>query len=451
MTYGLYNWRWLFLAIFSAVIFYANHARSDQSIFVRVGTSEILELNDMIGRFLVGDPNIVELTPIDERSFYLVGKAYGGTTVQVFAEDKKQLLETLNVQIGPDLKVLNQAINRIDKASKINIFFDDNVLQIVGTVPDQTIKENIIETAKAFTGLEPLEAITVESARQIRLKVRFIEISRSLNGALGTRLQVLAEQSGNTLTFNEASFVGTALSTVSIVESGVDIDILLEALEEQGFAKFLAEPTLTALSGEPASFLAGGEVPITTQSSDGPITEYRPYGIQLDFTANVDKNHVITLNLSPEVSQVDYSANSSGNQPRFTTRKATTTVQMRNDQSLILAGLYQADEARGRSSIPVIGDFPGIGALFRSVNLRDSQNEVMIVITPSLSTIAKKDQFSLKKLENTRPADPGSLIDRGTIETSGYDLLSFLSGKGVEGSFGPMLSNNNEGVFNSEK
>lgn len=436
---------------FVNIVLVPNQAQSDQNIFVRVGTSEILELNEKIGRFLIGDPTIVELTPIDDRAFYLVGKEYGGTTVQVFGEDKTQLLETLNVQIGPDLKVLRKAINRIDRASKIEIFFEDNILQIIGTVPDQDTKEKILETAQIFTGLDPLEAITVETARQIRLKVRFVEVSRSLNGTLGTRLQVLAEQSGNTVTFNETSFVGTALSAVSIVESGANIDILLEALEEQGFAKFLAEPTLTALSGEPASFLAGGEVPITTQSPDGPNTEYRPYGIQLDFVADVDKNHVITLELSPEVSQVDFSTASSGGQPSFTTRKATTTVQMKNNQSLILAGLYQTEESRGKSGIPALGDLPILGPLFRSANLRDSQSEVMIVITPSLNTVAKEEQLNLRKLESARPADPNSLFGRGNVENSGYDLLSFLSGKDVAGEFGPMLSDTNEGVFRGDK
>lgn len=231
----------------------------------------------------------------------------------------------------------------------------------------------------------------------------------------------------------------------------MNIDASLKALEEQGYAKYLAEPTLTALSGEEAEFLAGGEVPITIVGSDGVAsTQYKDYGIQLTFTPIVDQYGNITLNLAPEVSQVDF-GNLSNGQPSFTTRRVSTTVELKDNQSLVLAGLYQKNDSRGTTTVPGLADLPIIGGMFRGVQLRGGDSEIIIIVTPSLSSTALKNNLSVKKINDSEASVPLDLLNNGVLESRGYDLGDLIAGKNIAGPFGPMTNTNGIGLLSGKE
>ena len=205
---------------------------------------------------------------------------------------------------------------------------------------------------------------------------------------------------------------------------------------------------MTALSGQEASFLAGGEVPIVTTDGDGKSrTEYKPYGIQLFFKPSVDKNGTITLFLSPEVSQLDFK-NSVNGLPTITTRRATTTVEMKNRQSLVLAGLYQNIDTRSKSEVPALAELPIIGSLFRNSSSSEQETEVMIVITPSLSFVTTQEELEgVAGLEESRAAEPTQFMIDGILENRGYSLSDLLKGIELTGPFGPMMHQSGVGVF----
>ena len=423
---------------------------SENYVYVKTGSSEVIDIAQPFGRFLIGNPDVLEVTPINESSFYILAKAPGRTTIQIFAANKTDLLQTLSVQTGPDLDGLKRAFGRLVPDAKVNVYFENTSLQLVGSVPDEEAKALIVAAAEGMTGIAPVNGLVVDQPRQVRLKVRFLEVSRSLNGDLGIGINLSGQSGNNSMQASTFSLTGGALGQLSIIDSTINIDLVLKALEEQGYAKFLAEPTLTALSGQDASFLAGGEVPVTRTDDAGKTeTIYKEYGIKLNFKPVVNASGMITLTLAPEVSQVDF-INLLGGMPTFTTRRASTTVEMQDNQSIVLAGLYQSNESRAKSAVPGLSNLPVIGALFRDSRLRGTESEIMIVITPALSFVTTKDDLALRKIENSDAATPDAFFGTGQIEAAGYDLRSLLDGVGITGNFGPMIHENGRGIFNGK-
>jgi pilus assembly protein CpaC len=422
----------------------------EDAFYLSGGQSLIINVDQNFGRIILGDPELIEAVPIDKTSFYLVAKKNGKTTIQVFAENKVDLIRTFVVQSGPDLKAIETTLSRIAPTSDIQIYFENAALQMVGRVPDLETKDLVVEAVRAITDVTPLSALRLDRPKQVHLKVRFIEVSRSLNGDISLGLNGSLARSGSSLSFGNLA-MKDAFATVSIIDSVLNIEASLKALEEQGYAKYLAEPTLTALSGEEAEFLAGGEVPITTVGSDGVAsTQYKDYGIKLTFTPIVDQYGNITLTLAPEVSQVDF-GNLSNGQPSFTTRRVATTVELKDNQSLVLAGLYQKNDSRAKTAVPGLADLPIIGGMFRGSQLRGGDSEIIIIVTPSLSKMELKDNLSIKKINSSYPSDPNNLINNGILESSGYDLEDLISGKNIFGPFGPMIKINGIGLLNGNE
>ena len=196
---------------------------------------------------------------------------------------------------------------------------------------------------------------------------------------------------------------------------GVDIDLFIDALEEKGMAKTLAEPTLIALSGETASFLAGGEFPIPVvqqgggggQNGSNSVTvEFKPFGVSLGFTPTVLSDRVINLVVEPEVSSIDPTAsiNVNGLQiPGLQTRRASTVLELRDGESFAIAGLLQRDFSTTVNQVPLLGSIPIIGSLFRSSSFQKGETELLIVVTPRLVAPIKPSQV---RLPTDRVYDP---------------------------------------------
>ncbi len=181
---------------------------------------------------------------------------------------------------------------------------------------------------------------------------------------------------------------------------------MIEALETEGLVRTLAEPNLTALSGQTADFLAGGEFPVPVRNDDGDVTiEFQPFGIDLEFTPTVVDDDIINLVLSTTVSSIDTSIPGTGSVPGLRTREASTTVEMRDGESFAIAGLLQDDFRDQVGQVPWLGDIPILGALFRSSSYQREQSELVIIVTAHLVQPVRGEALALPTDRVTIPTE----------------------------------------------
>jgi pilus assembly protein CpaC len=290
---------------------------------------------------------------------------------------------------------------------------------LAGTSSDAVTVDNAVTIAKQF-GAEVINSVRVLQPQQVMLEVRFVEAARSANRELGINWEAVAKNFGAALgTGSLAS--GTSPFGVVVgrfLGSGVQVDVMIKALEERGLVRRLAEPNLIALSGDTASFLAGGEFPIPVANTNNTVTvEWKRFGVGLSFTPTVRQNGVINLKIEPEVSQLD--ANNviqiSGLRvPSLTVRRANTTIELRDGQSFAIAGLLQTITTADQSQFPWLADVPVIGALLRSAHYQKQETDLAIIVTPHL----------------VRPARPGDEL-KTPLDSSvaGNDADFFLEGR----------------------
>lgn len=228
----------------------------------------------------------------------------------------------------------------------------------------------------------------------------------------------------------------------SFLGGGVSADVLVQALEEKGLARRLAEPNLIALSGEKASFLAGGEVPIPVSYDDKITVDYKEYGVRLTFTPTVLENGLINLKLEPEVSQVDDSVRvdlGAISIPAFITRRASTSIEVRDGQSFAMAGLLQTVHTKNQEQLPWLGQLPILGALFRSSGFQEQETDLVIIVTPRLVKPAKPGQPLRTPLDGSKPSNDIEFFLMGSLEVDSGMQKRFAEGEGVIGPYGHIV------------
>ena len=214
---------------------------------------------------------------------------------------------------------------------------------------------------------------------------------------------------------------GVALANL-VNSNSTSVDVMVSALETKGLVRNLSEPDLVALSGDTASFLAGGEIPVPVVQPGTPPTatvEYKPFGVQLTFSPTVVAGGIINLRLAPSVSELDY-ANAvvvSGFRiPALTKREARTTIELRDGQSFAIAGLLQSKGLRNIAQLPWIGSVPVLGTLFRSAAFQQNETDLVVIVTPHLVEPAKPSQRLASPLERTLPGNDIDLFVMGKME-----------------------------------
>jgi pilus assembly protein CpaC len=216
-----------------------------------------------------------------------------------------------------------------------------------------------------------------------------------------------------------------------MLTGGTTIDVLINALEQKGLVRTLAEPNLVSLSGDTASFLAGGEYPIPIISNNGPSIDYKPYGVGLSFTPTVLKDGLINIVIKPEVSQIDPSNSvsvGSFSVPALIVRRARTTVELRDGQSFMIGGLLQTVSKANLEQLPWLGDMPVLGSLFRSASYQKNETDLAIIVTPRVVRPARPDDPIKTPLDNTLPANDADLFLMGKTEISKPALSATLGG-----------------------
>lgn len=391
-------------------------ATKNASIKVAKGKPKTIITSAAFYQIVIGDPEIANVNPLTDKSFYVLGNNLGTTGIALF-DDKKQLVGTVDIEVTLDTDQLASTIRASVPDAKIKVGSANGRVVLSGEADDAVAAEKANKIATRFSGNEEvINSVNISSSQQVQLNVRFVEINRQAGQDLGAKYSANFAYGfgGRDVTLDPGSVTaaGTGEIIGRLLSNGLSIDVAVKALEERGLARMLAEPNLIARSGETASFLAGGEFPIPVSEDNGKISvTYKKYGVSLDFTPTVLKGGLVSLDIAPEVSSIDASASYNiGNisVPGFTVRRAKTSVDLKNGQSFMIAGLLQSQNDITTSRVPGLGKMPVLGSLFSSKSYQRRETDLVILVTPYL---VKPVDPSKKMAEPTDGSQPASNVD----------------------------------------
>ncbi len=338
---------------------------------------------------VVGNPEIADVQPLTDRSFYLLGSKLGTTSVALF-DKERNLVGSIDVEVTLDASQLNKVIRKNVPKSDIKVSTANGRIVLSGTANDSISAKRAEKIAAQYSPEEDIiNSVSINSSQQVQLQVRFIEASRDARRKLGLKINNLAKSNAaKNWGLTSASGVNIGEIIANFVGKGLNVNMLVDAMEKRGIVRTLAEPTLVTRSGQKASFLAGGEIPIPVNAADGVVSiEFKEFGIGLKFTPTVLDDGLISMVIEPEVSQVDPSlAYDVGDIriPGFSVRRAKTSVDLRSGQTFVIAGLLQTKNTIENNKLPGLGNLPIIGALFSSKEFQKRETDLIIVVTPHL-------------------------------------------------------------------
>jgi pilus assembly protein CpaC len=386
---------------------------------------------------VVGDAKIADAFPLADNTLYIQGKAIGATNL-TFYDAEHQPLGVLVVRVDVDFGDLQDAIDKALPSAQIDVGSANGRVRLTGVVRDKADMERAIDIASQYADTPVVNAMRTGAPEQIQLEVRILEVSRNAGAELGVSLNGRGVTTEGSTEQPFGSFVGSLLQG-----AGRDIDVVINTLETRGLARRLANPTLVTSNGVEANFVVGGEVPISAsyQGDNGSVatqTDYREYGVRLNFKPDLQDNGIISLRIRPEVSDIDDSVDVNG-QPGFITRKADTTVSLRDGQSFAIAGLLQVTNERRLRQVPGLGEVPILGALFRSSGFQKNETDLVIVVTPRLVSPGAAGTEPVSPMDTTEPSSGVELFMLGMLETDRSMIRAFETGEGIMGPFGHML------------
>lgn len=410
-----------------------------EPVLMKPGFTLTVRTDRPFSDIVVGNSAVADVFPLTDTSVYVQANNTGATNVSFFGPNKT-LLGVMILNVRLDFNDLQNAINRAVPNANVTVDNINGRVRVAGEVRDGPSLARVLELAAQFSDQPVLNAVRVTDPQQVQLDVRILEVSRTAGRELGVQLSSnRMTTGGSNAGVPFGSFVGNLLAG-----AGADIDIVINALETKGLARRLANPTLVTSNGVEANFVVGGEVPIQTTAlnADGvPIgtgTDYREYGVRLNFRPVVLDNALISLEIRPEVSDVDTSVTVNG-QPSFISRKADTTVTLRDGQSFAIAGLLQVDNERNVEQVPWIGQLPVLGALFRSTAFQKQETDLVILVTPRLVRPSSQNEPLVSPLDGSRSSNDVELFLLGMLEVNKDMIRSFVDGTGIIGPYGHMI------------
>lgn len=435
---------------------------ASDNITVLIGRAIVVESTQAFIEVSVAAPEVADVSPLSDRSIYIFGKARGATTLTLLGENGK-LITNVTIKVIPDIAELKQRLKEVLSNEPIEARLTGGSVVLSGVVSGKAKINRAMRLARAYVGKGAINMMTVGGTQQVMLKVRIAEMSRSAAKELGF----------DSFLFGSSGDVGGALhsgpSVTSLIGAGsavsgvpaptgsalltgfgalgfiakigdVGIGITLNALEEKGFSRTLAEPNLVALSGNQASFLAGQEVPIPTVDADGQTDiEFKEVGVALNFTPTVLDDDLINLEISTEVSSIDSTSPGvsivpGGDPvPIFNVRRATTAIELRDGQSFAIAGLLEDNFTDSVEQFPWLGDIPVLGALFRSMDYARGETELVIIVTVHLVVPVSEEELAFPH-DNVRIPNEFELFLLGN--TDGAGAPGMVQSQGFDGDFG---------------
>ncbi len=398
-----------------------------------------VKLSKSVSEALVANPTIADVVPLTDRSIYLIGKKIGLTRLTLLDEGK-ELVGVLELEVSYDVDALKAELNRNIPGADFTFRTAHGRILLGGVAPDSEALSRATDIANQFAAGGFLNAMTVAAPQQVMLEVRFIEASRAGARDLGiTNFWQSSRFRGITggdfqdnLSTGDAVVRGLLSGGVPfgtfltrILNGGTKADLVVRALEERGLARRLAEPNLVTLSGTSANFLAGGEYPYPVDAGDGKLAvAFKKFGIELTFTPTVLAKRKISLDIEPSVSDLDFSNTVEG-QPALTTRRAKTTVELRDGQSFAIAGLLQRRHSKNLSQLPWIGRVPVLGTLLRSSAYQKDETDLVIIVTPRLVRPVQPGQKLATPLDLSRPTNDKRYFVKGQMEMDNHQQTAY--------------------------
>ncbi|MBA3910194.1 MAG: general secretion pathway protein [Rhodobacter sp.] len=384
----------------SAEVLRVLQGQASGALNVPMNRAVVVESDVPFAELSIANPGIADISTLSDRSIYVLGKAPGRTTLTLLSPDG-QLISNVDVNVTPDIAEFKERLQQILPGENIEVRTANDGIVLSGQVSSTAKLDRALDLANRYAPDRVSNLMVVGGTQQVMLKVRFAEMQRSVGKALSGGLLIDASGTDGSVIAGGGGGLAGAVGGIGVdfTIGDVGFEVMLEALESKGMVRTLAEPNLTALSGQEAKFLAGGEYPLPVAQDNDTITiEFKPFGVELNFTPVVVDGDIINLTMNAAVSAVDPTLTYSQGDLTilgFKRRETSTTVEMRDGQSFAIAGLLQDDFTDLSSQVPWLGDVPILGALFRSADYQRNQTELVIIVTPHLVTPVSGEALAL--------------------------------------------------------
>ena len=439
---------------------------ASSTLNVPINRAVVVEAETPFAELSIANPGIADISTLSDRTIYVLGRAPGRTTLTLLGPEGN-LIANVEVSVTPDVSEFKERLRQILPGESIEVRTANDGIVLSGTVSSIQRLDRALDLANRYAPDRVSNLMVVGGRQQVQLKVRFVEMQRSvtkgLQGGLTASTNDVAAGGGSgglvtgpvdpdtglgaiTSAFTNigANATGGILGTFEIGE--VAFAAALEALESKRLVRTLAEPNLVALSGQEAGFLAGGEYPIPVTDDEGGVAvEYKPFGVELVFTPRVVEGDLINLSLQAAVSSLDpnITVSQAGgiNVNAFRRRESITTVEMRDGQSFAIAGLLSDDFEDTVDQVPWIGDIPILGSLFRSADYQRDQSELVIIVTPHLVSPTRGEALALPTDRVRLPTEAELFLKGHTYGSNGVASggASEVAKQDFSGSYGYVM------------
>lgn len=367
---------------------------SPDALAIPRGTSRLVNLAANVERVSIGDPAVADAVVVSQREILVNARTLGSTTLIVW--DVTGNTRTFSIEVTVDAPALQRQLAELFPGENITVSASGELVILSGSVSDRAIGTRALQIA-AGTGAQVVDNMQVPAPRQILLNVRFAEVSQRGLMRIGTNFQIgqtsvplnaLAPEDGDGVLTSLAD----GLVELFLFENDIQVGAVLEMLRRTGTFRSLAEPNLLAIEGREAQFLAGGEFPYPApQAGAGGVNtitiQFKEYGVRLRFVPTITASGSIRLDVAPEVSSLDFASGvqfSGFNVPALLTRRADTSIELRDGQSFAIAGLLDNSSQRTHDRIPILGDIPLIGLLFGRRENVQNRTELLVIVTPRI-------------------------------------------------------------------
>lgn len=442
------------------------YSQDKEQVNIEVSKGTLVRFDKAVNNVFIADPTIADIQIKSPTLAYVYGKRQGQTTLYAITEDDEVIFDG-EISVSHNLGNFEAAIKATMPDTRIHVEAYEGILILSGFVKNPEQAEEARKMAAEFIGEDStiINKLNIATPLQVNLRVRIAEVSRETMKQLGFNWESILSTTGGTLLgiSQGSNFFSTIPNPVDpgqlvrnyatdgnslfggIPFGNLDINFLIDAMEEEGVISVLAEPNLTTLSGEQASFLAGGEYPVPVFQRDSIAIQYKEFGVALNFTPYVLDSGRINIHLAPEVSQLT----SAGaitvqgfNIPALSTRRVETTVELGSGQSFAIAGLIQNSGTHDLTKFPWLADIPVLGALFRSSQFRRQETELVIIVTPYIVEPNNSDEMRLPTDNFRYPNDKERYLDGLSYVTTPPETpqpIQAANGKKLNSAVGFML------------
>lgn len=420
-------------------------------VSVTLNKSKIITTPRRFREVSVGNPEIADVVPLSRDRFYILGKSIGSTNV-ILTDAGGRVIDVIDVLVGYDVQSLKRKIYEVAPDDAVEVRTANNAIVLSGSVDSADKAGRIAALAERYAPDHVNNMMNVSGSQQVMLQVKFAEVQRSALKDIGNQIEVqdldgqgFFPQLGLPGEFGAKSLDG--INPLSVFAGGAAlvsagdfaISAIFDALEEKGLVRTLAEPNIIALSGDTASFLAGGEfpIPVAQESDAGGFTitvEFKEFGVGLSFTPTVVAKEKVNLELRAEVSSIDPTVSVQTESivvPGLKVRRTNTTVELLDGQSFAIAGLIQDDLEAAVRQIPGLGSVPILGSLSRSADFQRRQTELVVIITARLVQPVSGDRLAAPTDHFLPPREFDLFLFGDT-----YDLSTIAEAGGIDGQYG---------------